>query len=442
MKALLICPADRPAVAQLAEQTPLAATAILGRTAIEYWIEWLVAHGATHVTLLASDRPNTIRALLGDGRRWGIRLDVVPTAREFTVEEARAKYRPREANDWLHEADVTLIDHLPGQPEWPLFDSYAGWFNAVRAWMPQAVTPGRIGVRQVQPGVWIGLRAEISATARLHAPCWIGDYARIGAHAEIGPGAVVDDRVVVDDGARVIESVVTPATYVGKYVCLERSIAQGALLTNWHTGSSVAVPDAFLLSRMSAKADARRRSSPLARGAAALAMIVAAPFAIGMILLSILRGESPWQLRLGLQSQRGARRLSHDTFAYYELTGASNWLRRWPQFWNVVRGDMTWFGNRPLRPTQALALATDFERLWLAAPVGLISLADAHGCREGISEESCAHSSYYAVHAGLKLDWFIFSRALLRAAMVWPFRGQRRKEATVPLEQLVPKQEI
>ena len=297
-------------------------------------------------------------------------------------------------------------------------------------------------MRQVVPGVWVGLRAEIAATARLQAPCWIGDYARIGANAVIGPGAIVDDRVVVEDGARIADSVVGPDTYVGKFVCIERSLAFGSWLLNWQTNSSVMVPDAFLLSRLTANTTEHRRSNPLARVAAGLAMVVSAPFALGVILVSVVRGESPWQLRLGLRSQRGARRLAQETFAYYELCGASNWLRRWPQFWNVLAGEMTWFGNRPLRPTQAMTLNSDFERLWLAAPVGLISLADAHGCREGISDESCAHASYYAVHAGAQLDWFIFSRALLRAAMVWPFRGQRRKEASVPLEQLVPKQEI
>src|SRR5690606_23161065 len=125
-----------------------------------------------------------------------------------------------------------------------------------------------------------------------------------------------------------------------------------------------------------------------------------------------------------------------------ELTGGSNWLKRWPQFWSVVRGDLNWVGNRPLRPPQALELANDFERLWLTAPVGLVSLADANSCTEGVSHEICAHASFYAVNASRSLDWYVLTRAMIRAAAAIPIRRRsRRSGAAVPLPQLVPKQE-
>ncbi len=441
MKALLICPADRPAVARLAERTPLVLAPLLSHSALEYWIEILALRGAKQLLVLATDRPHLVREAVGDGRRWGLHIDVIPSPRELTVEEARAKHRPPTASDWLAE-DVILIDHLPGQPNLPLFENCAGWFAAVRAWMPAALTPVRIGVRQVSPGVWVGLRADVHPTAQLVAPCWIGDHTRVGPGTRIGPGAILDDRVVVETGARVSESLVGPDTYVGKYVSVERSLVRGPTLINWHSGSSVEVPDAFLLGQLTPTAHPVQRTSLIGRGIAAFFMLATAPFVIGVVVLSIIRGELPWQLRLGLRRQPGARQFSHDTFGYYELTGARNWLRRWPQFWSVMCGDLSWIGNRPLRPTQALALTNDFERLWLAAPVGLVSLADARGCPEGVSDEACAHASFYAVNANRRLDWYIFSRVLIRAAMVWPIRGHRRKDATVPLEELVPKQEI
>jgi hypothetical protein len=437
MNALLICPADRPAVGELAARCPLATTPLLGRSLLEYWIEALAARGVKHVTVLASDRPTRVRAHVGDGRRWGIQLDVLPTAHELTAEEARRKFLRG------GEGEVIVLDHLPDQPGLPLFDSYAGWFAAVRAWLPHAVTPGRIGVRQVMPGVWIGLRAEVDPTARLIAPCWIGDYARIGPRAVVGPGAVVDDRSVVEEGARVVESLVGPDTYVGRFVSVEQSLALGRLLIHAGLNSSVHVPDPFLLADLTERPVRGQRTPWPGRIAAGLAMLTTSPFAVGVIALSLVRGVSPWHLRLALRCQRGARHGAQETFAYYELTGARTWLRRWPQFWSVLRGDMTWVGNRPLRPSQALNLVSDFERLWLDAPVGLISLADAHGCPDGMSDEAMAHASFYAVHANRRLDAFIFSRCLLAAAMVWPIRGyRRRKEAAVPLQDLVPKQEL
>lgn len=442
MKAILICPADRPAVAQLSERTPLVAAPLLGRSVLEYWVEALATRGAKHVIILASDRPQAVRAVVGDGRRWGVRTDVIPTSREATPEEARAKYRTGEPAEWLADGDVTVADHLPDQPKLPLFESYAAWFSAARTWMPNSITPARIGAREVQPGIWVGLHAEIDPTARLTAPCWIGDFVRVGRHTQIGPGAIVDDRVVIDDGAKVVESCVGPDTYLGKFVSLEHSLTQGPKLISCRLNSVVLVPDAFLLGSLADRPTPTHRPNLVGRLAAAASLVVTSPFALLAILASLVRGEAPWQLRLGLRSQRGGRPLPQETFAYYELTGARNWLRRWPQFWSVARGDMTWIGNRPLRPTEAMALSNDFERLWLVAPVGLFSLGDARGCPEGVSDEACAHASYFAVNSSRGLTWYIVSRALVRAALVWPVRMHRQKDVPLQLEQLVPKQEI
>ena len=52
MKALLICPADRPGVARLADSCPLAAAPLLGKPLIEYWLEALVARSAHRIAVL------------------------------------------------------------------------------------------------------------------------------------------------------------------------------------------------------------------------------------------------------------------------------------------------------------------------------------------------------------------------------------------------------
>jgi hypothetical protein len=168
-------------------------------------------------------------------------------------------------------------------------------------------------------------------------------------------------------------------------------------------------------------------------------MLVTAPAAIVIMLLSFIRGDPAMTSRLGVCPQRSSRGGRHRTFIYYELTAGRNWLRRWPQFWSVVRGDFCWIGNRPLRPSEAMNLGNDFERLWLAAPIGLVSLADAHGCVDILSDETIAHSSYYTVNASRRLDWFIMVRTLCLAAANWPVRWSRRKPAAVALPQLAPK---
>src|SRR5258708_2680771 len=117
MKALLICPAVRENVAALAESAPLANLPVFGHSLVEHWLEHLALLGAKEVCILATDRPEQVRTLVGDGVRWGIRAEVFPEIRELTQAEARAKY----CNDddaWLAAPnDVILMDHLPGAPE-------------------------------------------------------------------------------------------------------------------------------------------------------------------------------------------------------------------------------------------------------------------------------------------------------------------------------------
>src|SRR6266487_5290079 len=126
MKALLICPAERQGVAALAEYTPLCNLPVLGKSVVEYWLEHLGTLGAKQVCILASDRPEQVRALVGNGARWGLSVAVYPELRELPPEEARAKYRVAEEAAWLRAPhDAIFMDHLPGLPEYPLLTSYA-----------------------------------------------------------------------------------------------------------------------------------------------------------------------------------------------------------------------------------------------------------------------------------------------------------------------------
>jgi hypothetical protein len=191
-----------------------------------------------------------VRAAVGSGSRWGVRLEVVSVSFEPTVAEAVATYRLRDETpvQWLPAPlDVVLMSHLPGCPDLPLFESYAGWFAALLAWMPQAITPVRIRVSELLPGVWVGRRARLSPQAQIVAPCWIGDQVFVEPGATVGPNAIVEDRAVVERAARVAQSWVGPDTLVGQMTSVSHSLAWGSSLTNWQTDSSLRVPDPFLL---------------------------------------------------------------------------------------------------------------------------------------------------------------------------------------------------
>ena len=261
MNALLICPNERNGVAALAECVPLANVSFLGKSLVEYWLEHLAGLGAQEVLVLAADRPDQVRAGVGDGARWGLRVIVKPDKRERTLEEARAGHQANDDASWLPAPnDVILMDHLPCLPRLPLFTSYAHWFAAAQALMPLALTPDRIGVREFKPGVWVGLNAYVAAGAKLIAPCWIGERAWIEAGAAIGPNAVLEREVFIAQGAAVSHSVIGPETLVGQFTEIRNSIAWGSTLVNWQRDSCVKVPDAFLLC---SREPQPRRASPV-----------------------------------------------------------------------------------------------------------------------------------------------------------------------------------
>ncbi|MDO8540982.1 MAG: hypothetical protein Q7S40_11145 [Opitutaceae bacterium] len=273
MKALLICPAIRPAVPQLAEEGPLALTPILGECIVTHWLEHLAVLGARHVQVIAADRADAVRTALGNGARWGMRLEVHGTSVEPTPAEAAARYRPADEPGWLPAPhDTITMDHLPGGPDLPLFDSYASWFAALLAWMPRALTPARVRVVEIRPGIWVGRRAHVSPKAELIAPCWIGDQVFIEPGAIVGPGAIIEDRSVVEDEARVTQSWIGPDTFVGPLTAVATSLAWGSSLTNWRSDSSLQVPDPFLMCSLAPPVHSLASSGRGTRGPAVAAV--------------------------------------------------------------------------------------------------------------------------------------------------------------------------
>ena len=247
MKALLICPGPRSAVALLAESAPLAIVPLLGKCLVEYWIEYLVGRSVHDIHILAADRPELISAVVGDGTRWGLHIKVEAETCESNAAEVTENYF---AQLNTHPEYIVQMDHLPGRPGKLLFESYAAWFKELYDWIPLAQSIDRIGQCEIEPGVWVGLRTRITPSARFLAPCWLGDHVKINRDAVIGPGAIIEPATIVGAGAHITHSVIGPATFVGAQTKIENSIASRHTLINWSTNSSLRVPDAFWLSSL------------------------------------------------------------------------------------------------------------------------------------------------------------------------------------------------
>lgn len=376
MKALLICPSHRPEVAALAATGPLVQLPVLGKNLIDVWLEHLVGLGAKEVLVLAADRPDEVRRCVNDGARWGLRTQVIVEPRELTRSEAFLKYRSSNRHGWLPEPfAINHLEHLPALPAENLFVGYRNFFEGLGAWLEQRARDSRVGVREISPQVFVGLRARIAPTARLLAPCWIGEEAQVGDAAVVGPGAIIEDRAVVGCGCEVSRSLIGPDTLLGAWTEVSNSIAWGSLLINWQSGSSTNVPDPFLCSSLRAESNSGQPNTWVERSMAAALLALTAPVAALAVLSAKCRGQRAFRTRVAVRpDQRPA--LDRKTILYSELVAAKGILRRWPQLWKIVLGDFAWLGHRPVSPSEFARFRNDFDRLRITWPLGLFSLGE------------------------------------------------------------------
>ncbi len=434
MKTVLICPDEVLAVRSLTRNAPPAAINILGKPLIVYWIEYLVGLGATQIVILSSDRPQKIREIVHDGYPWGINIELLPQRNQLSVTEAQEQFLPKSETALAHPYNVVEVNSLPGGSSINLFESFENFFTGVRCWIPHA-TKNRVNMKEVRPGVWISTRSRISPAAVIKAPCWIGDNVRISEGAVLGPMSIVEENVAIGVDAMIANSIVQTNTYVGDLTNVQDSIATGNILINWKNNSSVAIPDPFLIGVLK-KSDHASTVGIFSRATALAVGIVTLPFVLPSAIVSLVRGTAFLNKSIAV--------LGNPTgYAnYYELNNSKGYFARWPQLWNIVRGEFEWFGNRPLSIREGAEMNPDFENLWLKNPPGIFSQADSVGCWNNTSDEAAGHACFYSAQSSWKLKLSILKGVLgnwyrYRREIEWIQEGGNFRERWFALRRLV-----
>jgi lipopolysaccharide/colanic/teichoic acid biosynthesis glycosyltransferase len=93
-----------------------------------------------------------------------------------------------------------------------------------------------------------------------------------------------------------------------------------------------------------------------------------------------------------------------------EYTRVGRWLKasqldELPQLWNVLRGDMSFVGPRPIRPRFFAELARDIPSYWqrLVVPPGLTGFAQMRRGYETSMEEKLAHDLEWIADRNVRL---------------------------------------
>jgi hypothetical protein len=402
-RVLLICPDPSPALTAVTGGLPLALATFLGKPLIEHALDGLARNGASHVRILASDRPSDIRAYLMSGTAWGLAIELIPEPSELTPAAAAEKHAA-----FLPDSTVPLSS-LPQAPHIPLLPDPAAWHRARIALLP-ILAPTQIGTHSPAEGIWLGLKARVDPSARLTPPCWIGPNSIIRARASIGPNAFIESDSLVDSDASVSDSTVDCRTYLGSMIRLAHSIASGASLLNWQNSSLTRLTDAFLLSPLAPPAESA--SSLPARTLALLALFLSSPILIpAAIAAAISRNPLFLQHAAALPSDPGNPLRS---ISYLSMPTLGPRFARWPSLWRIVTGHFAWTGNPPLTPPEAANLTGEFESLWLHTPPGLFTAPEAEGCSPPWDDAARAHAALFASSPSTAWRWKLITKGLRR----------------------------
>ena len=99
------------------------------------------------------------------------------------------------------------------------------------------------------------------------------------------------------------------------------------------------------------------------------------------------------------------------------LTRVGEWLRRFsldelPQFWNILKGDMSLVGPRPHYPSEVARYAKHHRKV-LAVKPGLTGLAQVNGRADLDFDDEVRLDRYYIEHWSLWLDLRILLRTIV-----------------------------
>jgi NDP-sugar pyrophosphorylase family protein len=111
--------------------------------------------------------------------------------------------------------------------------------------------------REIRPGVWAGPRARIHPRARIVAPAYIGEHAKVRASAVITRFASVEHHAVIDCGTVIENTSVAPYTYIGAGLDLNYAVVGSSRIASLRRHVEVQIKDPKLISTISASAPVR-----------------------------------------------------------------------------------------------------------------------------------------------------------------------------------------
>jgi len=185
---------------------------------------------------------------------------------------SRAADRDGALDVWVidsHRFGVDTDLSTLGSSSIPLFE-FQGYINRLQG--PQDVRrlaadllTGKCRMRprgtEVRPGVWIDEGAQVAKGARVVAPAYIGQEARIADDCLITRCSDVESNSQVDFGTAVEDTSILSQTYVGIGLDLAHSIVDGEEVLNLHHRVRLHIADPVVVRRNSPRSQQQHRAA-------------------------------------------------------------------------------------------------------------------------------------------------------------------------------------
>ena len=479
MRAVVIALGAAEKADALSMRCPTPMLPLVDRPFIQHIVENLISHGATSFDFVLGHLPEQIEGHLGDGARWGTRieyhlcsdqfaawqlvrtLDIAPDERVLVGRGDCLPCLDAVADGgsvvWLDPGGVwsewTLLDGasvmdiagLPPQSAsiidaansrgWKLVTtddghfldarSYSGLIAAQKKALSKSFPGLFISGHEVDDKAWVSRNVAIRPNARVIPPVFIGENCDIGVGVMLGPNVSVGRDCVIDTRSSLSDAVICQGSYVGESLDINNAIVNRNVLANVSLDAVILVPDQFILGSLSQSvvgALARRLTSMLLAGV--LLLIFWPVMLVTYLVLRVFR-RGPVLFRH--ESARIPTPISENstpaTFRsvaftdeeYIDNRPKDILLRFLPQLFNVFRGQMRFVGIRPRTVEQVQRLDPDWRMLHLGSQAGIVTEADLTYGGTLSEEELYSAEAYFSV----RTNWAYNLRLLLRYFFNW-----------------------
>lgn len=279
----------------------------------------------------------------------------------------------------------------------------------------------RSTANMVEPGVWISRAATIHPTAKIRAPVFIGEECQIKAFAQVGPNAIIENNSVIDRQSIVENSLICQRSYIGEGLEIRNCIIDKNELMNLTLETQVMIENDFILAELKTPSFHQYVLRSLGKYFAFFLILLLSPF-FGWFYLTRYVHRYPVlalpasHLRLHWKTfdllyfgKKPQTPLSHPPSGIFASL---------PKLINILNGELHFTGVRPRTIEEVEKLPADWQRIYLNANAGLITLAMVEQGPNPSPDNLYASEAYYVANTGLwydlKLCWRWFKKKILR----------------------------